>query len=81
MGVAIVETEQSFPNGLVGVITLGIFTPQHVRITCASSSASLPAGMRELRIPAGATREAELALVHQAIEAAAESHAPVALRF
>jgi len=81
MGVAVVETEQSFLNGLVSALTIGIFTPQHVRITCASSSASLPAGTREIRIPTGATREAELALVRQAIDASAEAHAPVALRF
>jgi hypothetical protein len=81
MGVATVETEQSFMNGLVALVTIGIYTPQHVRITCASRSASLPAGMRELTIPAGATKEAELAIVRQAIEESAETHAPVALRF
>lgn len=81
MGVATVETEQSFVNGLVAAVTLGIYTPQHVRITCASSSASLPAGMREIRIPTGATKDAEQALVRQAIEESAEAHAPVALRF
>jgi hypothetical protein len=41
----------------------------------------LPAGMRELTIPVGATKEAELAIVRQAIEESAETHAPVALRF
>lgn len=81
MGVATVETEQSFVNGLAILVTLGIYTPQHVRITCASRSASLPAGMRELTIPVGATKEAELAVVRQAIEESAETHAPVALRF
>jgi hypothetical protein len=81
MGVATVETEQSFVNGLASVVTLGIYTPQHVRITCASRSASLPAGMRELTIPVGATREAELEVMRQAIEVSAETHAPVALRF
>ena len=35
-GVATVETEQSFVNGLVGVVTLGIYTPQRLRVTCAS---------------------------------------------
>ena len=34
-GVATVETQQSFMNGFVGAITLGIYTPQRVRITCA----------------------------------------------
>jgi hypothetical protein len=81
MGVAMVETEQSFVNGLAALVTIGIYTPQHVRITCASSSASLPAGTREIRIPIGATKETEVVLVRQAIEESAEAHAPVALRF
>jgi Bor protein len=35
-GVAKVETEQSFVNGLVGIVTLGIYSPQHLRVTCAA---------------------------------------------
>jgi hypothetical protein len=81
MGVAMVETEQSFVNSLAMIVTIGIYTPQHVRTTCASRAASLPAGMRELTIPAGATREAEMEIVRQAIETSAETHAAVALRF
>lgn len=81
MGVAVVETEMSFVNGLVSAVTFGIFTPQHVRITCASRSASLPASMRQITIPVGATPEAEATLVREAIEASAETHAPVALRY
>jgi hypothetical protein len=42
-GTATVTTEQSFMNGLVGALTLGIYTPQHVTVTCASTTASLPA--------------------------------------
>lgn len=81
MGVATVETEQSFVNGLVSAVTLGIFTPQHVRVTCASRSAMLPAGTREFTIPVGASKDVESAVVQQAIEVSAETHAPVALRF
>jgi Bor protein len=81
MGAAVVETEQSFANGLVSAVTLGIYTPQHVRITCASRSAMLPSGIRQIQIPDGATKEAESALIRAAIETSAESHAPVALRF
>ena len=81
MGVAVVETETSFVNGLVSAITLGIYTPQHVCITCAARSASLPAGMRQLTIPVDATPEAEVAILREAIEASAETHAPVALRY
>ena len=35
-GVAKVETEISFMNGLVSAITFSIFTPAHVKVTCAS---------------------------------------------
>jgi hypothetical protein len=81
MGVATVETEMSFVNGLAALVTIGIYTPQHVKVTCASRSASLPAGMRELTIPAGATKEVERAIVRQAMQESAETHAPVALRY
>lgn len=81
MGVAMVETEQSFVNGLVSAVTIGIYTPQHVRITCASRSAMLPTNIRQIQIPAGATPEAEAALVREAIETSGETHAPVVLRY
>jgi hypothetical protein len=35
-GVQKVETEASFLNGLVAVITSSIYTPIHARITCAA---------------------------------------------
>lgn len=34
-GVAKVETQLSFLNQLVGVLTLGIYTPMDIRATCA----------------------------------------------
>jgi hypothetical protein len=34
-GFAVVETERSFLNGLVGAITYSIYTPMHVKVTCA----------------------------------------------
>jgi len=39
-GVAKVETEISFLNGLVSAITWNIYTPLHARVTCASGPAS-----------------------------------------
>ena len=41
-GAAVVETQQSFANGLVRLVTLGIYTPQSVRVTCASGAGSAP---------------------------------------
>jgi len=37
-GVATVETRQTFLNGLVAVLTLGIYTPQSLRVTCATGA-------------------------------------------
>lgn len=34
-GVAVVETQLSFVNGLVGILTLGIYTPMQIVVTCA----------------------------------------------
>ncbi|MGQ0714676.1 MAG: Bor family protein [Gemmatimonadaceae bacterium] len=42
-GVARVETQLSFLNQLVGALTLGIYTPMDVRVTCAQGSAAAPA--------------------------------------
>jgi hypothetical protein len=35
-GFAVVETERSFLNGLVGAVTYSIFTPMHAKVTCAA---------------------------------------------
>ena len=34
-GVAKVETQRSFLNGLVGILTLQIYTPMAIKVTCA----------------------------------------------
>ena len=39
-GVAKVETQLSFVNQLVGVLTLGIYTPMSIKVTCALNMAS-----------------------------------------
>ncbi|MGH7616087.1 MAG: Bor/Iss family lipoprotein [Gemmatimonadaceae bacterium] len=81
-GVAVVTTETSFLNGLASAVTFGIFTPQHVMITCASGGrASLPRGAAEIRIPATATGTEARELINQAVEQANDTHAPVILRF
>ena len=37
-GVAKVKTELSFPNQLVGFLTLGVYTPMTIQVTCAEAS-------------------------------------------
>jgi hypothetical protein len=40
-GVARVETRLSFVNMLVGNLTLGIYTPMHIKVTCAASQSGI----------------------------------------
>jgi hypothetical protein len=39
-GVAQVDTQLSFVNQLVGIITLGIYTPMEIVVTCAARSSA-----------------------------------------
>ena len=61
-GVARVETQLSFLNKLSGVLTLGLYSPMHVTVTCASGEeqqdASLPV-VRTEREVAAALRSGE----------------------
>ena len=79
-GVAIVETQQSFVNGLVGGLTLGIYTPRTVKVTCASGSALAP-GLKEFFVAHGASVEARESLTLQAIAESDRLGQPVVVRF
>ena len=35
-GVAMVETKLGFLNQVVGILTIGIYTPMHIKVTCAA---------------------------------------------
>ncbi len=70
-GVAMVETELSFVNQLVSAITLGIFTPMHIKVTCAASSAM---GAADIRI--GDDEDVRTAF-QQAADLAVREHRPV----
>ncbi len=41
-GVARVETQHSFVNQLVGFLTLGIYTPMQIDVTCAAAGGPGP---------------------------------------
>lgn len=80
-GVAIIQTEQSFLNGLAAMVTFGLFTPQHVRVTCATGSASVPAGAARFHAGAELTADQQRDVVAQAVQAALDTDAPTVLRF
>ena len=79
-GVAVVRTGMSFLNGLVGGLTLGIFTPQELTVTCASGSAMLDARF-EIHVASSATAADRIAALQQAIATAQSSGEAVVLRF
>jgi hypothetical protein len=79
-GVATVETQQSFLNGLVGLLTLGIYTPQEVKVTCALAGAALP-GVRHIDVADGASLEARIAAIEEAANIAARTHETVQVRY
>jgi hypothetical protein len=83
-GIAKVETQQTFVNGLVGLVTLGIYTPQTATITCAASGRS-SLGPTRASLPLVASRDtsiaARIAVVQMAAELSARSRAAVLVRF
>jgi hypothetical protein len=79
-GVATIETQQSFANGLVGLVTLGIYTPQEVRVTCASGGAALP-GTRHIDVAHEAPISERIAAIREAIAVAHETHETVQVRY
>ena len=76
-GVAIVETQLSFVNMLVGVITLGIYTPMNIKVTCAAAnSASI-----DILIPENSTETEIVDAFYQASEKTVASKKPVYVKF
>lgn len=81
-GVARVETELSFVNQLVGILTLGIYTPMHIKVTCASAgSSSLDPSSSEVQVGAAASSADVQAAFLRAGDLAVESGRPVYVRF
>lgn len=78
-GVAKVETELSFVNQLVSFLTLGIYTPMHIRVTCAAGP-SASAGAR-LSVEQGADTSAIQSRFAIAAEQAATHRVPVLVQF
>lgn len=85
-GVARAETRLSFVNMLVGNLTFGIYTPMHIKVTCAAGASAhlMPRPDLEgggITIP----RHTTDASINRAFQLAAvkamQTHEPVAVRF
>ena len=81
-GVARVETQHSFLNGLVAALTFGIVTPMRITVTCASGTSSLdvPAA-RVIRLAATATSAERDNAFREAVRLAATTKDAVLVQF
>lgn len=80
-GVSRVETQRTFLNGLVGILTLGIYTPMEIKVTCAASTGEDLPDQADVSIGEGASlAEVQLAFM-KAADQAAEQRRPVFVQF
>ena len=75
-----VETKLGFLNQVVGILTLGIYTPMHIRVTCAAPGAAAAPG-HEVTIAESATADDVIEAFSIAADAAAASGGTVYVRF
>lgn len=76
-GVALVETQHSFLNYIVGAITFGIYTPIQIVVTCAEPGKTSMDPAQELTVPPGASAEVVRETFGRAATRAVESGKPV----
>ena len=79
-GVARVETKVSFLNGLVAMITMWIYTPMAILVTCAGTSME-EAERSQLMIKNGANLEDKQRAIRDAAELSAREGQPVLIKF
>jgi hypothetical protein len=75
-GVAKVETQHSFLNGLAAVVTFSLYTPMQIDVTCAARGTASADPV--IKVEQG--RSAEQAL-REAIAVSAEKNSPVYVQF
>ncbi len=81
-GVAMVHTRHSFLNMLVATLTIGIYTPMHIIVTCAQGgSTSASVDLPEVRIDEGATATQREESFREAVEISLKTGSDVLLRF
>ena len=82
-GIASAERELSFLNMLVGGLTLNIYTPQNVTVTCAaggSASRVVPQKDTEFTLQEGASKEEVHSVLSSATAESVVSGKPVTVR-
>jgi hypothetical protein len=77
-GVAKVETVHTFLNELVSAITIGIYTPMDIKVTCTGSGGHASA---DYTVPETGTLAERQAVINEAANAAITSGKPVTVKF
>lgn len=80
-GVSKVETQQSFLNGLVGILTLGIYTPMEIKVTCAASGGDDLPAQTDVSIGEGASLTEVQSAFMKAADQTVEERRPVFVQF
>ncbi len=81
-GVARVETQQSFVNGLVAFITFQIYTPMTIEVTCAGPDAPMDQAERsQLTIKQGADLKDKQRTFRDAADLSVKEGQPVLIKF
>jgi hypothetical protein len=81
-GVAKVETHLSFVNQLVGIITLGIYTPMNIKVTCAAAGTSMIEGRNpDLVVEENATEAEVQAAFARAADRAVAENRPIYVKY
>jgi hypothetical protein len=81
-GVARVETQLSFMNQFVTILSFGIYSPMQITVTCAAASASAGTGADQtFTADRNASNEAKLKTIEEAVHRSAELAQPVYIEF
>jgi hypothetical protein len=80
-GVAKVETQHSFVNQLVGLLTLGIYTPMQITVTCAARGSASADTSSPRVVAQGTSPAARQAALTKAVTQAVTTRKSVYLQF
>ncbi len=81
-GVAKVQTKLGIWNQVIAVLTIGIYTPMNIMVTCAGASTTLaPAPQPDIVVGAGASEDELIRAFQAAAEQAVQLKRPVFVQF
>ena len=80
-GVARVETQLSFLNQVVRVLTIGIYTPMTIKVTCAGPDSMDDEGADQVTIDPDADLGQKQRMIQEAAARSLQTGTPVLLKF